>query len=174
MTDTLIIEELQKRLSIPSGRHLYGILGSYPALERFAHSLQQARKPDGKPFPVPVSLNRGILEEIPEEEFKELVENEPRRPEPTANHVKKAFEAYLRSLLGKQKLLVLTDLEILFTYNIELNLLRTLATDDKRIILLLPGYRQRGEVLLFPELVENTCTLPVNFIANNHMWELNE
>ena len=65
MTDTQIIEELQKRLSIPSGRHLYGILGSYSALERFVHSLQQARTPDGKPFPVPISLNRGILEEIP-------------------------------------------------------------------------------------------------------------
>lgn len=173
MNDTEIIEALRTRLNVHSGRHLYGILGSYSALERFSQGLQQARTFAGEPFPTPLSVNREILDAIPDEEFKELVDNEPKWPEPTKEHVKQSFESFLRSRLRDHDLLVLSGLEMLFAYNIELNLFRTLSADDKRIILLLPGKRTRqGEAVMFPGLTDQTYILPTNFIAENHMWEL--
>ncbi len=173
MTDTEIIEALRTRLNVHSGRHLYGILGNYSALERFSKSLQQARTLAGEPFPTPLSVNREILEAIPDEEFKELADNEPKRPEPTMQHVKQSFESFLRSRLRDHDLLVLSGLEMLFAYHIELTLFRTLSADDYRIILLLPGKRSRqGEVVMFPGLTDQTYVLPTNFIAENHMWEL--
>lgn len=173
MTDTEIIEALRTRLNVSTGRHLYGILGSYTALERFSHSLQQARTFEGEPFPVPLSLNREILEAIPDEEFKELADNEPKRPEPTRQHIKQSFESFLRARLRNHDLLVLSGLEMLFAYHIELHLFRTLSADDKRIVLLLPGKKNReGEVVMFPGLLDQTYILPTNFISENHMWEL--
>lgn len=46
-----IIEALRVKLAVSSGRHLYGVLGSYDLLEGFAVSLGQARTQDRKRFP---------------------------------------------------------------------------------------------------------------------------
>jgi hypothetical protein len=172
MTDTEIIETLRAKLAIPVGRHLYGVLGPYNALQRFAGHLQEARTPDGDRFPSPISVNRAILDAIPDEEFRDLAENEAKRPEPTARHVADAFERFLRDALKEHTLLVLAHLELLFAYNIEPQALRTLATDNHRILVLLPGRRDRGRVTLFPQLETATRTLPANLIAENHLWEL--
>lgn len=172
MKDTEIIEALRGKLSISSGRHLYGVLGSYSSLEQFAGKLRQAKTADGKHFPGPMNVNRGILEAIPDDEFRNLVKNEAKRPEPTAAHVARAFEIFLRSKLRAKGLVVLANMELLFACHLELNLLRTMAADEDRIILLLPGKRSGGIVVMFPELNEGSYTLPSNLIAENHLWEL--
>jgi len=174
MKDTEVIEALRSKLAIPGGRHLYGVLGSYPALNGFAKKLRQAKTPDGKRFPNPLNVNRGILDTIPDEEFKRLAENEAKRPEPTVAHVAQAFETFLRSKLRGKGLIVLSNLEMLFAYNIELNLLRTLAADDDRILLLLPGRRSGDHITMFPDLADGDYTLPSNLIAGNHLWQLKE
>ena len=174
MKTTEVIENLRSKLSVSSGRHLYGVLGSYPALMTFVKKLRQAKTTDGKRFPKPLSVNRGILEEIPDEEFRHLVENEAKRPEPTAAHVAKAFEKFLRSQLRGKGLIVLSNLEMLFAYHLELNLLRTMAADDDHILLLLPGRRGSGRIIMFPELDESSYTLPTNLIASDHLWELKD
>ena len=61
---------------------------------------------------------------------------------------------------------------LLFAYNLELNLLRTMAADEDRIILLLPGRRSGGNIIMFPDLTEGNYTLPTNLIAGDHLWEL--
>jgi hypothetical protein len=143
-------------------------------LDRFVKKLQQAKTADGNTFPAPRNVNRGILDAIPDDEFRQLVENEAKRPEPTAAHVAKAFEAFLRSQLGKTKLLVLANLEMLFAYNLELNLLRTMAADEHRVLLLLPGKRTSGRIIMFPTYEEGSYLLPTNLVADNHMWEITE
>ena len=160
MKDTDIIETLRTKLNMPGGRHLYGVLGTYPALVAFADQLKQARTTDGQRFPAPLSVNRGILEAIPDDEFRQLVEDEAKRPEPTAAHVAKAFESFLRSTLRGKGLIVLANLEMLFAYHLELNLL------------LLPGKREGGRIIMFPDLEEGSYTLPTNLIAEDHLWEL--
>lgn len=174
MKDTEIIEALRSKLTVPGGRHLYGVLGSYPALAAFSKKLRQAKAPDGRRFPKPMSVNLGILKSIPDDEFRQLVENEAKRPEPTAAHVAKAFEMFLRSKLRRKGLVVLSNLEMLFAYHLELNLLRTMAGDEDRILLLLPGKRISGKLIMFPDLDEGSYTLPTNLIAENHLWEVKE
>ena len=174
MKTTEIIETLRSKLSVPGGRHLYGVLGSYASLKNFTRKLRQAKTHDGKRFPKPLSVNRGILDAIPDEEFHHLVENEAKRPEPTAAHVANAFEKFLRSKLRGKGLIVLSKLEMLFAYHLELNLLRTIAADDDRILLLLPGRRGSGRIIMFPELEEGRYTLPTNLIASDHLWELKD
>lgn len=172
MKDTEIIEVLRGKLSMPTGRHLYGVLGGYPSLAAFAKKLQQVKGLDGQSFPAPLSVNRGILGSIPDEEFRQLATNEAKKPEPTAAHVARSFGGFLRSSLSNGGLVVLANLEMLFAYNIELNLLRTLAADDTRVLLLLPGKREHGRVVMYPELGEGRYSLPVNLIAEDHLWEL--
>ena len=116
MKDTEIIETLQSKLAMPGGRHLYGILGSYTQLDKFLQKLKDARTPEGDPFPEQISLNQGILKSIPDDEFRHLVENEAKRPEPTVIHVAKAFESLLRSMLKAKGLVVLANLELIFAY----------------------------------------------------------
>jgi hypothetical protein len=172
MNPTEIIENLIVKLSVPTGRHLYGVLGSYKELKKFEKHLKGVNTPDGQSFPKPINVNKGILDTIPDDEFRKLAENESKRPEPTAAYVAKAFEALLRLTIRKKQLLLLAHLELLFAYRIDLHLLRVLATDNKRIILLLPGKRSSGHVIVFPELAEAGYRLPTNLIADNHLWEL--
>jgi len=172
MKPTDIIDSLITKLGMPGGRHLYGILGDYAALDEFALQLQQAKTPQGSRFPKPINVNKGILDTIPDQEFKELVENEARRPEPTQKHVALAFEKFLRQHLQKHGLIVLANMEMIFAYQLELNMLRTMAADDDRIILLLPGTRDNGRVVIFPNWPDGSYQLPINLIADNHLWEL--
>jgi len=79
---------------------------------------------------------------------------------------------FLRSKLRGKGLVVLARLEMLFAYHLELNLLRTMAADDDRILLLLPGRRSGGRIIMFPEIEDGNYTLPPSLIAENHLWEL--
>jgi len=174
MKSTEIIEALRSKLNIPGGRHLYGVLGSYSALAAFHKKLTQARTLDGRNFPKPLNVNRGILDSIPDDEFRQLVENEAKRPEPTAAHVAKAFDAFLRSKLKGKGLVTLGNLEMIFAYHLELNLLRTLAADEDRVLLLLPGKRTGGRIVMFPNIQGADYTLPTTLIAEDHLWEVTE
>jgi hypothetical protein len=174
MKATDIIESLRSKLSIPGGRHLYGVLGTNAGLAAFTKKLSQARTLDGRDFPKPLNVNRGILDTIPDDEFRQLVENEAKKPEPTAAQVAKAFESFLRAKLRGRGLVTLANLELIFAYRLELNLLRTLAADDDRILLLLPGRRSGGRVALFPNWDQAEYSLPTNLIATDHLWEIKE
>ena len=172
MTPAEIVESLRSKLTLPGGRHLYGVLGSYKQLDAFASVLVEAKTAEGQRFPAPVNVNKGILDTIPDDEFKALVENEAKRPEPTAAHVAQAFERFLRGQLRGKGVVVLASLEILFAYHLELNLLRTMAADADRVLLILPGRRDGGKVIMFPDWPEGSYTLPTNLIADNNLWEL--
>jgi len=174
MKDTEVIEALRGRLAVPTGRHLYGIIGAYTVLDRFAGKLAQARTSADRRFPKPLSVNRGILEAIPDDEFRQLVADEAKRPEPTAAHVARAFETFLRSILKGKGPVILTDLELVFAYHLELSVLRSLAADEDQVILLLPGKREGGRVVMFAEVGESNTMLPSNLIADNHLWELKD
>lgn len=174
MRDADIIEIMMRKLSVPVGRHLYGILGSYKALDRFAGKLQEAKVSEGKPFPSPLSVNRGILEAIPDEEFRRLVQDEAKHPEPTADHVRRAFESFIRTALQRDGLVVLKSLEMLFAYDTELSALRTLAADEYRVILLLPGKREGERVIMFPGTGPTTYSLPTNLLPRDNLWQLEE
>jgi hypothetical protein len=165
MTDSDIIADLYQKIQNSSGRHLYGVLGSYAALQRFARRLEEAR------FPRPLSITRGILDTIPDDEFRDLVTNEAKQPQPIRAHVRMAFERFLRTHLTGKGLVVMEGLELLFAYDIDLAPFRTLATDDNHLLLLLPGMRERGYVKMYPNQ-DKVYALPPQLIADHHLWEL--
>lgn len=172
MKDADIIEDLRGKLSMVGGRHLYGVLGGYPALDRFARRLRQAKTVDGQSFPAPLSANHGILDAIPDGQFRALAGNEAKRPQAAAAEVGRAFEAFVRAHLQQDGLIVLAHLEMVFAYGVELSSLRTLSTDQQRIILLLAGHREGGRVVMFPQAGMGSYVLPTNLIAENHLWQL--
>jgi len=85
--------------------------------------------------------------------------DEAKRPEPTAAHVAKAFEMFLRERLRESGLVVLNGLEMIFAYQVELSFLRTVAADDHRVLMLLPGRRSHGRIMMFPELDDASYVL---------------
>jgi hypothetical protein len=172
MTVPEIIEALRRRLSVPTGRHLYAVLGSYPQLKEFAAKLQVANYVNGQRFPAPLSVNRGILESIPDDRFHELAHSESKYPEEARTAIEEAFNTFVRSSLRRDGLVVLWELEIVFAYEVDLGRIRAEAADDERLLLLLPGHRVGNRIELFPEAGANRYTLPPSLIAENQTWEL--
>lgn len=172
MRDADIILALRNKLEVPVGRHLYGVLGPYESLDNFAKLLQEAVTSYRDPFPPPISVTRGIIEAFSDEEFRSIVRDEAKRPEATRKSVEIAFEKFLRIQLEEKKLLVLNDLEILFPYNTDFSPLRIMATDEKRVILLLPGKRAGERIVMYPNLAEGEYKIPKALIANDHLWEV--
>ncbi len=167
-----IIENLRIHLSRPTGRQLYGVIGTYKALDDFASQLHRARDTNGNRFRKPLSVTRGILELIPDDELWDLCSKEAMMPRPTAKYVAKAFEELLRGRMNSKGLLPLCDLELLWAYNLELGILRSLAADSFQVLLLLPGYLSSGRLVMYPEAGDGRYTLPTNLIASEHLWEL--
>lgn len=65
MNTTDIIEVLRQKIAVPTGRHLYGVLGTYARLDAFAKHLCQAKSLRGIPFSPPLNCYaKGISEEI--------------------------------------------------------------------------------------------------------------
>ena len=166
-----IIVALRAKLRVPIGRHLYGVLGDYKSLSTFEKEIERTTIAEGEPFPVAESVNKGIINRFSDEQFRTLVNDEAKRPEPTRASIGSAFEAFIKEKLQTNKTLILKDLELVFIYNIDLSALRVLAADQHRIILLMPGKRVRDRIQMFPGS-DYDFSLPRNLIAENHIWEI--
>jgi hypothetical protein len=171
---TEIIEALLYKLATPVGRQLYGVLGTYRGLDAFSHKLRQAKTPDGFPFPEPLNVNQGVLQAMPDDEFRDLAENEAKRPAPIAAQVAKAFERFLRANFTGKGVLVLAHIEMLFAYRVDFHILRALAADRDRALLLLPGRRSGDRIILFHETPEEERAMPKDLIVAGHLWEVAE
>ena len=174
LSDHEINSALRERLQMPTGRHLYAILGSYVALERYERvSLSQALGADGKPLERPINLNRELLRRIPDEDLKELVQNEAKRPQSVRQRLAEEFDRLLVEELEAGSFVALKQVELVFAYDLELNCLRTRGVNQKHILLLLPGQRSSDRITLFHE-ASPAChrTLPAGVVPDNHLWEL--
>jgi hypothetical protein len=174
LEDAEIIEILRKKIEVPVGRHLYGIIGSYDSLNRFSTESSKAKRIDGTQFPNPISINQGLLELFSDVEFRTTVETEAKYPQPTRKTIEDAFDRFIRNHLKEHGLIILKDLELVFAYNVNLNPLRTLAADERKIILLLPGKRSGKAIIMYPNCTEGENPLPTNLIAEDHLWLLEE
>jgi hypothetical protein len=174
LTATQIISELRTRLQVDVGRHLYGVLGSYAGLEGFERThLAEARNLDGAPFPAPLNLNRALLDSIADDDLRSLIRDEARQPLATQRRLNEHLASLLTSRLREAHFLIVKQIELIFAYELELTVFRTCATNDKHILLLLPGERRGDRITLFHEAEARfQRTLPDNLLADNHLWEL--
>src|SRR6185437_380975 len=72
-----INSQLRQKLDMPTGRHLYVVLGTYERLQQYEKvDFREARSPNGQKLEDPVNVNHRLLERIPDNELKRLVQTE--------------------------------------------------------------------------------------------------
>jgi hypothetical protein len=171
-----INSQLRQKLEIPTGRHLYAVLGTYERLERYEKvDFREARSPSGQRLSEPVNVNHTLLDRINDEELKRLVQTEASRTESVKDRLAKELDTLVAEKFNAGSFLALKNLEILFAYDLELNCLRIRAANQKHILILLPGEKVGDRITLFHEApANNHRTLPTNLVPENHLWELNE
>lgn len=168
--------QLRQKLEMPTGRHLYVILGTYERLERYEKvAFREARYPSGQRLGDPVNVNLQLLDRINDDELRRLVQTEASRTESVKDRLSKELDALVAERLNGGSFIALKHLEILFAYDLELNCLRIRATNQKHILVLLPGEKVGDRITLFHEASQNNHrTLPTNLVPENHLWELGE
>jgi hypothetical protein len=171
-----INSNLRQKLEMPTGRHLYVVLGTYERLERYERvDFREARSPSGQRLGEPVNVNHNLLDQIKDDELKGLVQTEASRTASVKDRLAKELDALVAEKLKDASLLALKNLEILFAYDLELNCLRIRAANKKHILMLLPGERVGDRIILFHEAPSNNHrTLPITMVPEDHIWELNE
>ena len=161
---------------MPTGRHLYVVLGTYERLGRYERvDFREARSPNNQLLGSPLNVNHQLLERIPDEELKRLVQTEASRTESVKDRLAKELDLVVGEKLNAASFLALKNLEIVFAYDLELNCLRIRATNQKHILVLLPGKKVGDRITLFHEASPSSHrTLPTNLVPENHLWELHE
>lgn len=169
-----VISQLRVKLQFEGGRHLYGVLGTYRQLDRFARNdLATARDPADQQFPTPVNLNKALLDRIDDADLRNLIDWEAKRPQGIAYRLNDEFAKLLQTSLERIPFLILYQLELMFAYDLDFSTLRRYASNQNRILLLLPGQRSGDQIILFHEAVADfQRALPASVIADNHLWEL--
>jgi hypothetical protein len=169
-----INSQLRQKLEMPTGRHLYVVLGTCERLDRYERiDFREARAPSGQRLGEPVNVNHSLLDRINDDELKRLVQTEASRIESVKARLAKELDTLVADKLNGGAFLALKNLEILFAYDLELNSLRIRATNQKHILLLLPGEKVGDRITLFHEASSNNHrTLPINLVPENHLWEL--
>ena len=171
-----INSQLGQKLEMPTGRHLYVVLGTYERLDRYQRvDFQEARSPNGKRLGEPINVSHNLLERINDGELRRLVQTEASRTESVKDRLAKELDALVAEKLNSGAFLALGNLELLFAYDLELNCLRIRATNQKHILILLPGEKVGERIILFHEALSNNHrALPTNLVPENHLWELSE
>ncbi len=151
-------------------------MGSYKQLEKFEREdLATATDSNGAVLPRPVNVNRDLLARIGDADLRRLVAHEGKRPQSIQWRLNQEFDLLLKDLLKNHTLLILKQLELLFAYSLELSVLRTRASNQDHILLLLPGERRGEQLIIFHEAgAQFHRSIPGNLIANNHLWELTD
>jgi hypothetical protein len=171
-----INSQLRQKLEMPTGRHLYVVLGSYDRLERYERvDFREARSLGGERLGDPINVSHSLLDRISDDELKRLVQTEASRTESVKDRLSKELDTLVAEKLNAGFFLALKNLEILFAYDLELNCLRIRATNQKHILIMLPGEKLGDRITLFHEAPPNNHrTLPTNLVPENHLWELSE
>jgi len=169
-----VITALRDKLKFDSGRHLYAVLGTYERLEEFANKdLASATDPNGLPFPKPLNLNKALLANINDEDLRNLVNREAKRPQQINQHLNDQLNRVVQHSLNENPFLILKQIELMFAYDLDFSTLRRHASNQNRILLLLPGQQFGDHVVLFHQGGDAfQRPLPNNVIAENHLWEL--
>lgn len=169
-----ILRAIQEKRSFRVGRHLYGVLGTYAQLDYFETvDFAHTRRSQPDEWPTPLNLNRALLDSIPDAELRQLIRDEAHYPQAVRGHLNRSFQAVLREHLERSSFLILKQIELIFAYGLDLTILRTAATNQYHILLLLPGERRGSQITLFQDAeVRFHQSLNQTLIADNHLWEL--
>lgn len=174
LSDPDVNAALKGKLDNQAGRHLYIVLGTYEALDRYERvAYPELRASDGTKLPKPISVSRSLLDKFQDEELQKLAGSELRQ----INHIKDRlyteFDHLLVDGLQDAPVLTLKQVELLFAFDIELDRVRIRAVNQKHILLMLPGEMSGERITLFHEASpEWHRTLPQALVPEDHLFEL--
>ncbi len=176
MSGTQTTEALTKSFQNNIGRHLYGVLGSYKQLETFLNiNVPHIIIPEESIPPKVIHFNNSILDLIGDDDLRDMIKVEARLPQSTQGKLNKVFESLLINSLRQNRVLIIYQMELLFAYEMDLQIFRARATNQNHIVLLLPGELHRDQIDLFNEgLTHAHQILPAQLITENHLWEIQD
>jgi len=171
---TEILTSLYNNLKIPSGRHLYAVLGSYASLETFTKdTLCQAKLADGSAFPKPISVNKMLLNSFEDDSLDEIIIKESKRPKYTQSVLDKIMDNFLREQFNTTNFIILQHLELVFAYSLDLSKLRRWAANQNHILVLLPGEIRNQQIYLFDDpFTGKSIKFDNQLFSENNIWEL--
>src|SRR4029450_4502388 len=86
--------QLRQKLEMPTGRHLYVVLGTGARLERYEKvDFREARWPSGQRLGEPGNGNHTLPDRINDDELKRLVQTEASRTESVKARLAKELDA---------------------------------------------------------------------------------
>jgi hypothetical protein len=171
---TEILTSLYDNLKIPSGRHLYAVLGSYASLATFTKdTLCQAKLADESPFPTPISVNKMLLNSFEDHTLDEIIIKESKRPKYTQSVLDKMLDDFLRERFAEINFIILQHLELVFAYSLDLSKLRRWAANQNHILVLLPGEIRNQQIYLFDDpITGKSIKFDNQLFSENNIWEL--
>lgn len=105
-----INSQLRQKLEMPTGRHLYVILGTYARLERYERvDFREARSPANEKLAPAVNINHALLARVADEELKRLVQTEASRLESVRDRLAKELDTFVADRLEASSLLTLKN-----------------------------------------------------------------
>ena len=158
------------------GRNLYGILGNYEQLSNFEKQILPRVHESQASLPIEIiDINESILNHFMDEEIKELVSNESSFPDYVDRKITDALNSIISHSLLSHTGIFCKNLEILFSYSVDLSVFRIHATNQKIIFLIMPGQFIGGHITLFIDAPKKfQRTLPDQLLSANNIWELNQ
>ncbi len=131
-----INSQLRQKLAMPTGRHLYIVLGTYERIERYERvAFREARGPDDRPLGPALNINLSLLQRFGDEELKWLVRHEAGMQETVKKQLADELDALVADKLMETSFLALKNLELLFAYDMELNCFRIRAVNQSSRLL---------------------------------------
>lgn len=174
LSDSDVNSALKGKLANQAGRHLYVILGTYEALDRYERvAYPELTDPEGKKLPKPVNVSRILLDRFQDEELQKLAGSELRQINHIKDRIYNEFDQILVNGLSESSTLTLKQVELLFAFDIELDKVRIRGVNQKHILLMLPGEMTGERITLFHEASpEWHRTLPQALVPEDHLYEL--
>lgn len=174
LSDPEVNSALKGKLANQAGRHLYVILGTYAALDRYERSAYpELRDIHGVEMPSPVNVSRTLLARFQDEELQKLAGSELRQTNHIKDRLYNEFDQILVDGLKESSALALKQVELLFAFDIELDKVRIRGVNQKHILLMIPGEMSGERITLFHEASpEWHRTLPQALVPEDHLFEL--
>jgi hypothetical protein len=167
------IRLFRAELASQIGRHIYAFVGDGQALELLEGYLGRLRTPQkGLPLPGITSLNRVVLERIPQPRLEALARREALQGTAIYRELSRSFQSFVHDYFSREDILIIKDFELLFRYGVELGLQRSVSIDRRHTALLIPGRRNGDRIFAYARGGQGGWEFYPGLAAPQGIWEV--
>ena len=167
------LRTFRAKLANQIGRHVYAFVGDNQTLELLEGYLGMLRTPQGGlPLPEATSLNRVVLERLPQPRVQALARREPLQRAAIYQELTRAFQGFVQDYFTRRNILILKDFELLFHYGVELRFLRSISIDRRHTALLVPGWRRGDRIFAYAWEEQEGWEFYPGLVVPQEIWEV--